>query len=238
MNTDNIRLDKYNAVAQARKTYLEVQIRLNDLEKQVSDMNQRAIDGKENTTNAVDRYLAGEDYEHRDMVQQRFDSLEKINSERRIAHRALQKQKRIVTEAEIEAAKDICEKIRPEYEEIPKRLSKALIVVQEISDEEENFRVLLSIEGVNFASYIQSCAFIPAIGNDDRHGYYSKIGHWVRAQIQNGYLKSSDIEKKWREIWALDSVQADGQSKGNGEARQEIIAPSSKRKTEGWLNFN
>jgi len=238
MNKDNIRLDKYDAVAQARKTYLEVQIRLNDLEKQVSDINQRAIDGKENTTNAVDRYLTGKNYEHRDVEQERASSLERINGERRIAHRALQKQKRIVTEAEIEAAKDICEKIRPEYEEIPKRLSKALIAVQEISAEEENFRVLLSIEGINFSSYIDSCAFRPALGNDTRNGHYSIIGHWHLAQIQNGYLKPSDIEKPWRKIWDLDSVQVDGQSKGNGEARQEIIAPSSKRKTEGWLNFN
>ncbi|MCH8262390.1 MAG: hypothetical protein IIA77_04990 [Proteobacteria bacterium] len=235
MNTDNIRLDKYDAVAQARKTYIEVQIRLNDLEKQVSDINQRAIDGKENTTNAVDRYLIGRDYEHRDVEQERASSLERINAERRIAHRALQKQKRIVTEAEIEAAKLICKLVRPEYEEIPARMSKALIAVQEISAEEENFRVLLSIEAINFSNYIDSCAFRPALGNDTRNGHYSIIGFWHIAQIQNGYLKPSDIEKPWRKIWALDSVQVDGQSKGNGEDRPETIV---KQNENGWLNFN
>ena len=235
MNKDNIRLDKYDAVAQARKTYIEVQIRLNDLEKQVSDINQRAIDGKENTTNAVDRYLIGRDYELRDVEQERASSLERINGERRIAHRALQKQKRIVTEAEIEAAKLICKLVRPEYEEIPARMSKALIAVQEISAEEENFRVLLSIEGINFSSYIDSCAFRPALGNDTRNGHYSIIGFWHRAQIQNGYLKPTDIPKKWFKIWDLDSVQIIEQTKGNGEDRPETIV---KQNEDGWLNFN
>lgn len=235
MNTDNIRLDKYNAVAQARKTYIEVQIRLNDLEKRARDINQQVTNSKENTSHAVDKYLKGEDYDHRDIEQERSSSLERINSERKIALKALEKQKRTVTETEIEAAKLICERIRPEYEEIPVRLSKALIAVQEISNEEENIRVLLSIEGINFSNYINSCAFRSALGNDTRYGHYSIIGYWHRSQVQNNNLKPGDVPRQWRKIWALDSIQVDGQSKGNGEVPPETTV---KQNEDGWFNVN
>ena len=223
---------------EARETYVNVQLRLNVLEKQSRDLNQQVIDDKENTDRAVNKYLAGEDYEHRDMVQQRFDSLEKINSEKRIALKALEKAKRAVYEAEHKAKKDICKEIGPKYKEVAKRLSKAMIVVQEISDEEMGIRGILGNEGIEIAAFIPSCAFRPALGNDfenAQYGHFSIIGHWHRAQVKNNNLKPGGIPKRWREAWALDSVQMDGQTKGNGEARPETIV---KQNEDGWLNFN
>ena len=230
------KLSDYREVLEAREKYVNVQLRLNALEKQAGDINQQVIGNKKNTDRAVDKYLAGENYEHRDMQQERISSLEKINSERRIAHKALEKAKRAVAEAEAEASKNICEKIKPEYEEIPKRLSKALIAVQEISDEEENLRASFTNDGIYFGAYIQSCTFRPAMGNDienAEYGHFSKIGHWHRAQVQNGYLKPGDVPKQWREIWALDSVQVDGQSKGNG-----VDKPHTQPNEDGWLHVN
>jgi len=232
------KLIDYREVLEARETYVNVQLRLNALEKQASDINQQIINNKENTDHAVNKYLAGENYEHRDMVQQRFDSLEKIHSEKRIALKALKKAKRAVYEVEVRVSKDICEKIRPEYEEIPKRLSKALIIIQEISDEEMGIRGILGKDGIEIAAFIPSCCFRPALGNDIKNaefGHFSIIGHWHRAQIQNGYLKPGDIPRHWREIWALDSVQMDGQSKGNGEVPPETTV---KQNEDGWLNIN
>jgi len=229
-------LSNYREVLKARESYVTTQLRLNALEKQASDLNQQTVSNKENTDRAVDKYLAGENFEHRDMQQERTFSLEKISSERRIACKALEKAKRAVAEAEAEASKDICEKIKPEYAEIPKRMSKALIAVQEISDEEENLRASFTNDGIYFGAYMQSCTFRPATGNDIEnaaYGHFSIIGHWHRAQVQNGHLKPSDVPKHWRKIWALDSVQVDGQSKGNGTDK-----PHTQPNEDGWLHAN
>ena len=232
------KLIDYREVLEARETYVNVQLRLNALEKQSSDLNQQVIDDKENTDRAVNKYLAGENYECRDMQQERITSIEKINSERKIGLKALEKAKRAVYEAEYKAKKDICKEIGPKYKEVAKRLSKALIAVQEISDEEMGIRGILGQEGINFAAFIPSCAFRPALGNDfenAQYGHFSIIGHYHRMQVKNGYLKPTDISKKWCKAWALDFVQVDGQSKGNGEDRPETIV---KQNEDGWLNFN
>lgn len=232
------KLCDYREVLEARETYVNVQLRLNVLEKQSSDLNQQVIDDKENTDRAVNKYLAGECYEHRDMVQQRFDSFEKINSEKRIALKALEKAKCAVYEAEHKAKKDICKEAGPKYKEVAKRLSKAMIVVQEISDEEMGIRGILGKEGIEIAAFIPSCAFRPALGNDlenAQFGHFSLIGHWHRCQIQNNNLKPGGIPKHWREVWSLDSVQMDGQSKSNVEVPPGTIV---KQNENGWLNFN
>ena len=236
MNTQ--KLSDYREVLEARETYVNVQLRLNVLQKQSSDLNQQIIDDKENTDRAVNKYLAGENYECRDMQQERFDSFEKINSEKRIALKALQKAKRAVYEAEYKAKKDICKEARPKYKEVAKRLSKAMIVVQEISDEEENFRGILGKEGIEIAAFFPSCAFQPALGNDienAQYGHFSIIGHWHRAQVKNNNLKPGGIPERWREAWSIDSVQMDGQSKSNVE-----VPPGTtvKQNEDGWLNFN
>ena len=90
----NINLDQFDTVAQARSKYLEVQTRYNDLEKQAIDLNQLTTDNRENTDRAVDEYLTGKAFEYKDVQQQRTSTLEKINGERRIAYKALEKAKR------------------------------------------------------------------------------------------------------------------------------------------------
>ena len=229
------KLSDYREVLVAREKFVSVQLRLNDLDKAATNLNQQTINNKETTDRLVDSYLADEGYEHKDMQQELTSSIEKINSERNVARMALVKARTAVSLAEYEATRKICERFKPEFAQIPPRMSKALIAVQEIYDEEKDMRTSFTNDGIDSSPYIPSCTFLPAHGNDVENGHYSLVGHWHRLVIKNGYLKPSDVPKQWRKIWDLDSVQMDGQSKGNGEARPETTV---KQNEDGWLNFN
>lgn len=195
MNGVDTNLSSNQDVLAARKQLVETQLRASRLEERRQDIDAHRAAQRNELDDAANALLDGEEYDSSKLEAESADTIAKL----KIARRAVEIQQKNVLKAESVASREICEKLKPQYESIISELADALLKVMDASEKETKFRDELIEHGVIFAGQIVPNPFRPAIHD-------SHIARWFQDAINEKYLKFSDVPQQWHHVWGIEQL--------------------------------
>lgn len=195
MNGVDINLSSNQDVLAARKQLIETQLRASRLDERRVNIDTHRAAQRNELDDAANALLDGEEYDLSKLEAESADTTAKL----KITQRAVEIQQKNVLKAELVASREICEKLKPQYESIISELADALLKVMDASERETKFRDELIENGVMFAGQIVPNPFRPAIHD-------SHIARWFRDAINENYLKFSDVPQQWHHVWGIEQL--------------------------------
>jgi len=225
MNDVNTNLSSHQDVLVARGKLVEAQLRVSHLDEMRVDIDARRAAQRNELDDAASAILDGEKYDLHDpgkLEAESADAMKKLE----IARRAVEIQRDRVLKAESVASREICEKLKPQYESIISELAEALLKVMDASEKETRFRDELIEGGIIFAGQIVPNPFRPAIG--DNH-----IARWFREAINENYLKFSDVPLQWHHVLGIEQlVEIERIKKAQAKKKNSVISRIIKKQDE------
>jgi hypothetical protein len=113
--------------------------------------------------------------------------------------RAIELQRRIVEDKEVEASKQIATRLAPSHRALVGEIAKSLVELGTALTKEEDLRLLLQDSGMRYVTDILRPMGIPALGDPrDRN---SLIAIWLREAIEYDLISESMVPQTWRLRW-------------------------------------
>ena len=214
MNGVDVNLASNQDVLAARKQLIETQLRASRLDERRMNIDAHRTAKRNELDDAANALLDGGEYDLSKLEAESADTTAKL----KITQRAVEIQQKNVLKAEFVASREICEKLKPQYESIISELADALLKVMDASEKETKFRDELIENGVMFAGQIVPNPFRPAI--HDNH-----IACWFRDAINEKYLKFSDVPEQWHHVWGIDQLMETERIKKAQAKKKNSVIP-------------
>ena len=121
----------------------------------------------------------------------------KLCKRRSVVARAVELQNKVLQEEKTRASREICEKVKPEYQFIVARLAKNMIALGEAMVADITFFDSLRSGGVAHGSLTRMN--VGALG--DPREYHSRLAMWLQQAITFGLIDEATVPADWRERW-------------------------------------
>jgi hypothetical protein len=159
----------------------------------------RGDTGKDPLTAEAERLIAGEAPSRAQTVEHEaaLKSLAQARHEREVLTRAVELQRRVVSEEAGKASREVCAQVKPEHRALVKKMAAALATLGEAVIAERAFRDSLNAAGVSH-SELRALGFYRAGDPLDPHGFFCQ---WFREAFVAGLVTEADVPAEWRAAW-------------------------------------
>ncbi len=161
MEKQNLSPDQFQDYREATAKLNELHGQRNEAERLITDTNARLTARRQSLDDEVDRLLQGDSGPQALGNNSLREELERLCRKKTILDLAIEKQRQRVKTLESEHTREICKRLRPEYEQIANRILTALKMLCTANAEEQAFTDEFRTHGLeSFASWLP-CARFP-----------------------------------------------------------------------------